>query len=56
MDSTRETKTVDSGRVLVLQPPRFDNFKEAVIKNNIRVNCCSETARPPKCVYIKSSP
>ena len=47
MNSTRETKIVDSRSVLVLQPLHFDNFKEAVMKNNIRVNCCSETARLP---------
>ena len=45
MGSTRETRIVDSGSVLVLQLLRYDNFKAAVIKNNMRVNCCSETLR-----------
>ena len=26
---------------------RYNNFKGAVIKNNMRVNCCSETLRLP---------
>ena len=43
--STRETKIVDSGSILVLQLLRYDNFKGAVIKNNMRVNYCSETPR-----------
>ena len=43
MGSTRKTRIVDSGSVLVLQ--HYDNFEEAVIKNNMRVNCCSETLR-----------
>ena len=47
MDSTRETRIVDSGRVLALQLIHYDNFKGAVIKNNMRVNCCSETLRLP---------
>ena len=47
MNSTRETRIVDSGSVLVLQLLRYDNFKGAVIKNNMRVNCCSETLRLP---------
>ena len=47
MESTRETRIVDSGSVLVLQLLRYDNFKGAVIKNNMRVNCCSETLRLP---------
>ena len=47
MNSTRETRIVDSGSVLVLQLLRYDNFKAAVIKNNMRVNCCSETLRLP---------
>ena len=47
MDSTRETKIVDSGSVLVLQLLRYYNFKGAVIKNNMRVKCCSETLRLP---------
>ena len=47
MDSTRETRIVDSGSVLVLQLLRYDNFKAAVIKNNMRVNCCLETLRLP---------
>ena len=38
MDSTRETQIVDSGRVLALQLLHYDNFKGAVIKNNMRVN------------------
>ena len=46
MDSTRETRIVESGSVLVLQLLRYDNFMGAVIKNN-RVNCCSETLRLP---------
>ena len=45
MDSTRETRIVDSGSILVLQLLRYNNFKRAVIKNNTRVNCCSETLR-----------
>ena len=43
MDSTRETKTVDSGSILILQLLRYNNFIGAVIKNNMRVNCWSET-------------
>ena len=39
MDNTRETRIIDSGSVLVLHLLRFDNFKGAVIKNNMRVNC-----------------
>ena len=34
----------DSGSVLVLQLPHYDNFKGAVINNN-RINCSSETLR-----------
>ena len=45
MDSTRETRIVDSGSILVLQLLCYDNFKGALIKNNMRVNCCSETLR-----------
>ena len=47
MDSTRETRIVDSGSVLVVQLLRYNNFKGAVVKNNMRVNCCSETLRLP---------
>ena len=47
MDSTRETRIFDSGGVLVFQLLSYDNFKGAVIKNNMRVNCCSETLRLP---------
>ena len=47
MDSTRETRIVDSGSVLVLQLLPYNNFKGAVMKNNMRVNCCSETLRLP---------
>ena len=39
MGSTRETRIVDSGSVLVLQLLRYDNFKGVVIKNNMGVNC-----------------
>ena len=46
MDSTRETKIVDSGSVLILQLLRYDNFNRAVIKNNLTVNC-SETLKLP---------
>ena len=42
MGSTRETKIVESGSVLILQLLRYDNFKGAEIKNNMRVNYCSE--------------
>ena len=48
MDSTRETRIVDSGSVLLVQLLRYNNFKGAVIKNNMRVNCCSETLRLPR--------
>ena len=60
MDSTRETKIVDSGSVLIIQLLLYDNHKGSVIKNNMRVNWCSETLRLPvfqltnKCVYLKS--
>ena len=47
MDSTRETRIVDSESVLVLQLLPYNNFKGAVMKNNMRVNCCSETLRLP---------
>ena len=47
MDSTRETRIVDSGSVLVVQLLHYNNFKGAVIKNNMKVNCCSETLRLP---------
>ena len=47
MDSTRETKIVDSGSILIIQLMRYNNFKGAVIKDNMRVNCCSETLRLP---------
>ena len=47
MDSTRQTKIVDSGSILIIQLIRYDNFKGVVIKNNTRVNCCSETLRLP---------
>ena len=61
MDNSRETRIVDSESVLVVQLLRYDNFKGAVIKNNMRVNCCSETLRVStsaenRYVYIKSSP
>ena len=46
MDSTRETRIVNSGSILVLQLLRYDNFKGAVIKNNM-ISCCSETLRLP---------
>ena len=46
IDSTRETRIVDSGSLLVLQLLRYDNLKGAVIIHN-RVNCCSETLRLP---------
>ena len=46
MDSTRETKIVDSGSILIVQLLRYDNFKGAVIKNNLTVNC-SETLKLP---------
>ena len=45
MDSTRETRIVDSGSVLVVQLLRYNNFKGALIKNNMKVNCCSEILR-----------
>ena len=45
MDNTRETRAVDSGSVLVVQLLGYNNFKGAVIKNNMKVNCCSETLR-----------
>ena len=38
MGSMRETRIVDLGSILVLQPLRYDNFKGVVIKNNMRVN------------------
>ena len=47
IDSTKETRIFDSGSVLVVQLLRYNNFKGAVIKNNMRVNCCSETLRLP---------
>ena len=47
MDSTRETRIVDPGSVLVVQLLRYDTFNGAVIKNNMRVYCCSETTRLP---------
>ena len=47
MDSTRETRIVDSGSILVAQLLRYNNFKGAVIKNNMKVNFCSETLRLP---------
>ena len=47
MDSTRETGIVDSGKILVVQLLRYNTFKGAVIKNNMKVNCCSETLRLP---------
>ena len=47
MDSTRETKIVDSGSILIIQLLRYDNFEEAVIKDNMRVNYCSETLKLP---------
>ena len=46
MDSTRETKIVDSRSILIVQLLRYDNFKGAVIKNNLTVNC-SETLKLP---------
>ena len=56
MDSTREARTVNSGSVLVLQLRHYDKFKGAVIKNNMRVNCCSEKLGLPlsadKQVYL----
>ena len=45
--TVQETRIVDSGSVLVLQLLHYDNFKGAVIKNNMRENCCSETLRLP---------
>ena len=42
-----ETRVVDSGSVLVVQPLCYNNFKGTVIKNNMKVNCCSETLRLP---------
>ena len=47
MDSTRKTRAGDSRSVLVLQLLRYDNLKGTVTKNNMRVNCCSETLRLP---------
>ena len=47
MDSTRETETVYPGSILILQLLHYDNFKRAAIKNNLRVNCYSETLRLP---------
>ena len=47
MGSRGETKTVDSGSLLILELLCYDNFKGAVIKNNMRVNWCSETLRLP---------
>ena len=47
MDSRRQTTIVDSGSVLVLQLLHYDNIKGAAIKNNMKVNCLSETLRPP---------
>ena len=45
MGSTRETRILDSESVLVLQLLRYDNFKEAVIKDNMRVIFFSERLR-----------
>ena len=47
MDSTRETRIVDPGSVLVVLLLRYNNFKGAVMKNNKKVYCCSETLRLP---------
>ena len=41
MDNIRKTKIVVG--ILILQLLRYDNFKLTVIKNNTRVNSCSET-------------
>ena len=59
MDSTRETKIVDSGSVLVLQIMRYDSFKGVVIKKyqgklmlrNTEGTCFSWRLS----VYLKSS-
>ena len=59
MDSTRETKIVDSGSILIVQLLCYDNFKGAVIKNNLTVNC-SETLKLPisadeqVCAYLRA--
>ena len=59
--TVQETRIVDSGSVLVLQLLHYDNFKGAVIKNNMRENCCSETLRLPisadekVCLYKEST-
>ena len=45
--TVRETRIFDSRSVLVVQLLRYNNFKGAVIKNNMRVSCCSETLRLP---------
>ena len=45
-DSPRETKIVDSGSILIVQLLHYDNFKGAVIKNNLTINC-SETLKLP---------
>ena len=45
MDSRRETKIVDHGSIVNIQLLCYNNFKGAVIKNDMRVNCCSETLR-----------
>ena len=47
MDSMRETNIIDSEGVVIIQLLRYNNFKGAVIKNNMKVNCCSETLRLP---------
>ena len=43
---TRETKIVNSGSILIVQLLRYDNFKGAVIKNKLTVNC-SKTLKLP---------
>ena len=40
-----ETKIVESRNVLILHLLQLDNFKGAVIKYNMGINCCSETLR-----------
>ena len=47
MDSIRETKIIDSGSVLIIQLLHYNNFKGAIMKNDMGVNCCSETLRLP---------
>ena len=45
--TVQETKIGDSGSVLIIQLMHYNNYKKTVIKDNMRVNCCSETLRLP---------